>query len=516
MAKPVCGPSPHFVVKDDDTTLKCRNYNDNGDPRGFVLNPLWYRTYSNGSSHLVGNTSQVTARSHTLIFHKMTEAYQGNYYCCTSEKDCSKPTYVVIAEPADIQAASKSYFISVGSNITLACNIISKGTPTASFHWIRQGHILSDELIKTNDTYTTLTLNDVTEKDSGPYSCAAIAKFDKLSIQKTIQLQVHPKITMYGPSQAAIGTNVSINCSIAVKGDLTPDIYITTPLGETISASEIVFTAMPSNTGNYSCSVVTSKIVLKARHHLLVVNDSTTSIQHLLQFLITFHSGDCFSKKLNNFQSQLTFDLEQYINRIQDGYISAVPTYFECINTSKALYDVEIRGDIGHEQLQNFQIEIQNVSLLLCNTTCKTSSKTEQTSDSESTNHTDSDDSSSSTMTAMTISVLAIIISGLICIAVVTLLVYVRYRSSSKQTDLEKNSNTNPELFTSTEGHTVNLSDANTSANTEPALVDEGVNNFITDVPAYMSINNNNSVKCIVPSKKHPNYVEIISVDDIS
>ena len=33
---------------------------------------------------------------------------------------------------------------------------------------------------------------------------------------------------MYGPSQAVIGTNVSINCSIAVEGDLNPDIHITT------------------------------------------------------------------------------------------------------------------------------------------------------------------------------------------------------------------------------------------------------------------------------------------------
>ena len=128
--------------------------------------------------------------------------------------------------------------------------------------------------------------------------------------------------------------------------------------------------------------------------------------------------------------------MEQYINRIQDGYISAVPTHFECINTSKALYDVEVRGDIGHEQLQNFQIEIQNVTLIVCDSTCEISSRIEQNPDSDNTNHTDSDntnytdsdDSSSSTMTAMTISVVAIIISGLICIAVVTLLVYVRYR----------------------------------------------------------------------------------------
>ena len=95
----------------------------------------------------------------------------------------------IIIEPADVQVASSSYVTSVGSSVTLACKIISKGTPTASFQWIRQRDTLSDEMIRTNDTHTTLTLNNVTEKDGGPYTCAAIGKFDKLSIQKTIQLQ---------------------------------------------------------------------------------------------------------------------------------------------------------------------------------------------------------------------------------------------------------------------------------------------------------------------------------------
>jgi len=85
-------------------------------------------------------------------------------------------------------------------------------------------------------------------------------------------LLVYPSIIIYGPTQAVIGTNVSINCSIAAEGDLTPDIYITTPLGETINSSKIFFTALPNTTGNYTCNAVTSKTVLKARHHLLVVN----------------------------------------------------------------------------------------------------------------------------------------------------------------------------------------------------------------------------------------------------
>jgi len=85
-------------------------------------------------------------------------------------------------------------------------------------------------------------------------------------------LIVHPKITISGPNQVVIGTNVSINCSITVEDDFTPDIHITTPLGETINASKIFFTALPNNTGNYTCSAIASKTVLKARHHLLVVN----------------------------------------------------------------------------------------------------------------------------------------------------------------------------------------------------------------------------------------------------
>lgn len=135
-----------------------------------------------------------------------------------------------------------------------------------------------------------------------------------------------------------------------------------------------------------------------------------------------------FSQQSGNFQSQLTFDLEQYINGLQDFFISAVPIYFECINASKALYSVQIRGNIGHEQLRNFHIEIRDVTLLVCNSICETSLMTGKHTDSKNNNHTSSDDSASSSMTAMTISVVAIVISGLICVIVVSLLVCVRYR----------------------------------------------------------------------------------------
>jgi len=136
-----------------------------------------------------------------------------------------------------------------------------------------------------------------------------------------------------------------------------------------------------------------------------------------------------FSPQPGNFQSQLTFDLEQHFNGLQDFFISAVPTYFVCVNASKALYSVEIRGNIGHEQLQNFHIETRDITLLVCNSTCETSPITGQHTDNKSNNnYTSSDDSASPSMAAMIISVVAIVISGLICIIVVTLLVCVGYR----------------------------------------------------------------------------------------
>jgi len=96
MAKPVCGPQTHFVIKGDNTSLKCQNYS-NGKARGFILDAVWYRTYSNGTSHLIGSYGEVTAFFYTLIIYKMRETDQGNYSCCTPKGDCSKPTFVAIA-----------------------------------------------------------------------------------------------------------------------------------------------------------------------------------------------------------------------------------------------------------------------------------------------------------------------------------------------------------------------------------------------------------------------------------
>ena len=80
---------------------------------------------------------------------------------------------------------------------------------------------------------------------------------------------VSPKIIISGPVQVLDGTAVSIKCSVLAGGP-SPDIHITTPSGETITVSEIIFTATLNDTGNYTCVGNTSQVTLTASHHLSV------------------------------------------------------------------------------------------------------------------------------------------------------------------------------------------------------------------------------------------------------
>jgi len=90
----------------------------------------------------------------------------------------------------------------------------------------------------------------------------AIICYIKLSL-------VSPKIIISGPIQVFDGTTVSIKC-LVLEGGPSPDIYITTPSGETITVSEIMFTATLNDTGNYTCVGNSSQITLTASHHLSV------------------------------------------------------------------------------------------------------------------------------------------------------------------------------------------------------------------------------------------------------
>ncbi|XP_065891785.1 uncharacterized protein [Dysidea avara] len=197
----------------------------------------------------------------------------GSEYHMECELNTEKSTTITIYTP----------ILTVGS-MTTSCFSISSYimvTPTGT----QQSYQNTSTPFSYLDSVMRETLGITHTSSMSPTSDLSTSSYDLVHEATTSSMPVSvipsptptdPEIIMYGPSQAVIGTNISINCSIAVEGDLNPDIHITTPLGETINASEIVFTAMPNNTGNYSCNAFISKTMLKARHHLLVINVLTS------------------------------------------------------------------------------------------------------------------------------------------------------------------------------------------------------------------------------------------------
>ena len=71
-----------------------------------------------------------------------------------------------------IIAASPFYISTVGSSVTLTCNIVDKGAPQTSFSWRRNGNEINDESrLSINDTAMSLTLTNITMDNGGTYFC---------------------------------------------------------------------------------------------------------------------------------------------------------------------------------------------------------------------------------------------------------------------------------------------------------------------------------------------------------
>ena len=79
---------------------------------------------------------------------------------------------IFLLAPAVIIAASSSYISTVGSSITLTCNIVDKGAPQTSFSLRRNGNEINDESrLSINDTAMSLTLTNITMDNGGIYFC---------------------------------------------------------------------------------------------------------------------------------------------------------------------------------------------------------------------------------------------------------------------------------------------------------------------------------------------------------
>ena len=77
-------------------------------------------------------------------------------------------------------------------------------------------------------------------------------------------------VIIYGPTEANIGSNVSINCTI-VKGHPPPDVSIITPQGMVINDFIISFSATLNDSGNYTC-IANNTVTIIARTHSLIIN----------------------------------------------------------------------------------------------------------------------------------------------------------------------------------------------------------------------------------------------------
>ena len=84
---------------------------------------------------------------------------------------------MLLAVPPIIRANS-NYTAEVGSQITMACNIINQGVPTAHFRWIRDGIEQLGDSVAVNIPLrlVMMTLTNVTMNDGGTYTCMATSE----------------------------------------------------------------------------------------------------------------------------------------------------------------------------------------------------------------------------------------------------------------------------------------------------------------------------------------------------
>ena len=62
----------------------------------------------------------------------------------------------------------------MGTQVTLACDIIDRGFPPATFGWIRDGHDLrNDHSVIANGSVISLTMCNVKIASAGKYTCTA-------------------------------------------------------------------------------------------------------------------------------------------------------------------------------------------------------------------------------------------------------------------------------------------------------------------------------------------------------
>ena len=79
---------------------------------------------------------------------------------------------------------------------------------------------------------------------------------------------VTPKLIVHGPSEANVGSNVSIRCNV-LEGYPLPSVYIITPQGH-INQTTITFNVTLEHAGNYTCIANNSLATVTSNLSLIV------------------------------------------------------------------------------------------------------------------------------------------------------------------------------------------------------------------------------------------------------
>lgn len=96
--------------------------------------------------------------------------------------------YLCFAVRPNIKSVS-NYTAFIGSEVVLFCVIINWGIPKANIRWMRDGGYVPEDFITTNNSHTALMLFNLTQYDSGVYSCIADSSLSPMGNQVYLYLQ---------------------------------------------------------------------------------------------------------------------------------------------------------------------------------------------------------------------------------------------------------------------------------------------------------------------------------------